>query len=194
VNRDRDETRIDRLLRRPADASAVGMSRRRFLQLAAAGATVVAAGPVGWSRTVPAAAIVPGDGLLVLVTLAGGNDGLNTVCPVGDGAYRTARGTIALGPGAVLDIGNGLGLHPALKALKTRYDAGDVAVVAGIGYPEQELSHFESMAHWMKGVAGPPGGTSLQDGWMGRWLDRLGSGGDLATSPASCSTLRSRST
>jgi uncharacterized protein (DUF1501 family) len=176
---DPEYARLRSALSRPADTSPAGLSRRRFLQLAIASAGAVAAGPSLWSRPA-AAAVQPGQGLLVLITLGGGNDGLDTVCPATNSAYRAARGTIALGAGSVLDVGGGLGLHPSLKKLKVRYDAGDVAVVTGIGYPEQELSHFESMAHWMKGSAGAPGSSSLQDGWVGRWLDRLPSGGDMA--------------
>src|SRR5580658_10555764 len=54
---------------------------------------------------------------LVLVTLYGGNDGLNTVIPIGDPAYASQRGAVAIAPDKVLSLGNGFGLNPSLPGL-----------------------------------------------------------------------------
>jgi len=89
----------------------------------------------------------PSDRVLVLVQLAGGNDGLNTVIPFADGAYHDARPTLRQDQG-VLALNGQLGLHPNLKGLKASFDAGQLAIVQGVGYPSPNLSHFASMSIW----------------------------------------------
>ena len=110
----------------------------------------------------------PGDRILVLVQLAGGNDGLNTVIPFQDGVYHDARPTLRQDQG-VLTLNNQLGLHPNLKGLKASWDAGQLAIVQGVGYPNPNLSHFASMAIWE--TASVQGG--IGDGWLGRYLNYL---------------------
>lgn len=157
---------IHHLLSVPADDQPGNVSRRRFLQgTLAAGA--LASSP-GWFDRIAAAATPVGatDGIIVVIHLGGGNDGLNTVVPIGDSAYRTLRGGIAVtNP---LPLSTSFGLHPALPGLKARFDAGKVAVVHGVGQSNvTDLSHFSSTASWMAGTAG----SSRSTGWLGRWLD-----------------------
>jgi len=110
----------------------------------------------------------PSDRVLVLVQLAGGNDGLNTVIPFADGAYHDARPTLRQDQG-VLALNGQLGLHPNLKGLKASFDAGQLAIVQGVGYPSPNLSHFASMSIWE--TANVQGG--IGDGWLGRYLNYL---------------------
>src|SRR3982074_3554409 len=70
----------------------------------------------------------PTDRILVLVHLAGGNDGLNTVIPFADGAYHDARPTLRQDQG-VLALNGQVGLPPKPKAVKARYNAGQLALV-----------------------------------------------------------------
>jgi uncharacterized protein (DUF1501 family) len=107
---------------------------------------------------------------LVLVTLYGGNDGINTVVPYADPAYHDARPELALDPAEVLHLTDALGLNPALKGLKRWYDAKKVAIVRGVGYPKPDRSHFRSMDIWQTAQPDRPGNT----GWLGRWLDAVG--------------------
>jgi uncharacterized protein (DUF1501 family) len=102
---------------------------------------------------------------LVVVELAGGNDGLNTVVPVADPAYHALRPT--LGISYALPLDGAIGLHPELARLADRYRAGHVAIVEGLGYPDPDLSHFASLAYWWSGAPGESGGR----GWLGRYLD-----------------------
>lgn len=102
----------------------------------------------------------PGARRLVMVHLFGGNDGLNTVVPYTDAAYRKARPTLALKE--VLPIAAGLGLHPALKPLLPLWQAGQMAVVQGVGYPDPNRSHFISADIWQSA------GRETADGWLGR--------------------------
>src|SRR4029450_4003282 len=120
------------------------LTRRRFLTMSgvtAAGALAVGATRVDWADLTTAAAddpLDPGDGVLVVVTLYGGNDGLNTVVPAADKAYQDARPDLAYDPDKVLDIGDGLGLSPGLKGLKGLWDRKELAVVRGVGYPRPD--------------------------------------------------------
>ena len=93
--------------------------------------------------------------LLVLVELKGGNDGLNTLIPYSDQNYYQWRPTIGVKDTEVANtkISNDLALHPSMGKLKTLYDAGKVAVIAGVGYPNPNLSHFTSASKtaWQRG-------------------------------------------
>jgi uncharacterized protein (DUF1501 family) len=107
---------------------------------------------------------------LVVVTLYGGNDGLNTVIPYADAAYQSARPELAYKPEEVLKLDDQLGLNPALKGLKALYDQKKLAIVRGVGYPKPDRSHFRSMDIWQTAQPDRPGTT----GWLGRWLDAVG--------------------
>ncbi len=108
----------------------------------------------------------PAGRALVMVHLAGGNDGLNTVVPIGDPAYARLRPALALSKADVLPIDRGLALHPALGGFKTLYERGQLAIVQGVGYPNPDFSHFRATEIWEAGD--PNGGSS---GWIGRYLD-----------------------
>ena len=112
---------------------------------------------------------------LVLCTLYGGNDGLNTVIPYESSAYQALRREIAIPHDQAQPLGKAgdvaLGLHPAMTGLKSLWDAGQVAIVLGVGYPNPSFSHFESMEIMQS--ADPTGDSS--SGWIGRWLDATGS-------------------
>ncbi|QYG92155.1 DUF1501 domain-containing protein [Iamia sp. SCSIO 61187] len=161
---------IQELLSLPADAIPGQVARRRFLQGALAAAAGTALLPSWMDRMAAAATpIAATDGVLVVLQLGGGNDGMSMVVPTSDhpdhGRYRTARGNLAVT--APLTLGDGLGLNPRLPKLKARYDAGQVAVVRGVGQTTSDFSHFSSTATWMAGTAG----SSRATGWLGRWLD-----------------------
>src|SRR6478672_11296847 len=129
------------------------MDRRRFLQLmgAGAGAAAVASPMLSALEAYAAPSVGANQGILVLLMLEGGNDGLNTVVPTGESRYYALRPGLAIPPANALPIATGVGLHPSLVKLKARYDRGDVAVVQGVGYPNPDLSHFSSMGIWMNG-------------------------------------------
>jgi uncharacterized protein (DUF1501 family) len=156
------------------------LSRRKFLVGSGlAGITVATGVGAGWgldrllaSAPVPASA-AGGSGTagpLVLLTLYGGNDGLNTVVPYTDPAYRSLRPDLGYSASEVHDLGEGLGLNPKMPGFARLWQQGQLAVVRGVGYPNPNLSHFASMDIWQ--TANPTDGTG--PGWLGRWLDRTG--------------------
>jgi len=103
----------------------------------------------------------------VVLQLAGGNDGLNTVIPVGDHAYFDARPGIAVNPEAVLPLGQGMAFNPVMTGMKTLYDRDQLAVVLGVGYPNPNRSHFRSMDIWHSASMD----EQAETGWVGRLLD-----------------------
>ena len=109
-------------------------------------------------------------GVLVVVTLYGGNDGLNTVIPLDAGPYIQGRGALAYTGAEAIALGDGLGLHPALTGLKTLWDRRQLAIIRGVGYPNPSRSHFRSQDIWQS--AAPS--TYVSTGWLGRWYDTAG--------------------
>jgi uncharacterized protein (DUF1501 family) len=106
--------------------------------------------------------------ILVVVQLAGGNDGLNTVVPIGNDFYYRARPQLGIPARDALKLTDQAGLHPALTGLKALYDAGHLAVVQGVGYPNPNRSHFRSMEIWQ--TASDANRFEAQ-GWIGRYFD-----------------------
>lgn len=150
-----------------------GMTRRGFLRASCGvGATAFLSGynMVTMDELAHAAVRNPlpaGEGILVVVTLYGGNDGLNTVIPYTDSAYAQARAELAYSEADVLKLNETLGLNPGMTGIKSLWDAGKVAIVQGVGYPQSNHSHFTSMDIWQ--TANPTSPTGY--GWIGRWLN-----------------------
>jgi uncharacterized protein (DUF1501 family) len=158
--------------RKPMD----GLTRRTFLRASGvAGATAVLAGAAGVTleqvlargATTPLPASSP---ILVLLTMYGGNDGLNTVVPYADPAYHDSRPELAYQPEEVLHLDDQLGLNPGLKGMSDLWSQQKLAIVRGVGYPQPDHSHFRSMDIWQ--TASPE--TPVPSGWVGRWLDTAG--------------------
>jgi uncharacterized protein (DUF1501 family) len=112
-----------------------------------------------------AAAAAPYRRLLILVELKGGNDGLNTVVPYTDSNYYSLRPRIAIRDEDVLPLGEGHGFHPALQPLLPLWQAKELALLQGIGYPSPNLSHFRSIEIW---DTASNSDDYLQQGWLAR--------------------------
>jgi uncharacterized protein (DUF1501 family) len=105
---------------------------------------------------------------LVILQLAGGNDGINTLVPYRDPAYAKLRPTLKVDPAQVVALNDDFGLHPKLGALKPLWDSKQLAVVHGVGYPDPNFSHFQSMAIWQNA-----GAQNVDHGWLGAYLAKL---------------------
>src|SRR6185369_13279735 len=73
--------------------------------------------------------------ILVVLQMAGGNDGLNTVVPFADDGYVRARPRLGLSAKNVLKLNDRFGLHPGLTGFESLFDAGQLGIIQGIGYP-----------------------------------------------------------
>lgn len=144
------------------------ITRRQFLKYSGA---IGASGAVLSIDDIAQAAIdrpLPkGTPILVVITLYGGNDGLNTVVPYQDSLYYSMRPELAYSQSSVLKLDDQLALNPQMIEIKNLWDNKKVAIVRGVGYPKQDRSHFSSMAIWQSAM---PGGAS-STGWIGRWVD-----------------------
>lgn len=138
------------------------MQRRLFLRACAA--TLATAGFAGWAR----AAAPAQPRLLVLIELRGGNDGLNTLVPVDDGHYADLRPRLALRGDAVVPLATGQALHASLAPWLPLWQAGEMAVLQGVGYPQPNLSHFRSIEIW---DTGSNSNEYLPQGWLTRTAD-----------------------
>ena len=107
--------------------------------------------------------------VLVVVQLTGGNDFMNTVVPYTSPAYYDARRKIMVPEDQVLPIDGGLGFHPSAAPLKEMYDAGDVAVVQGVGHEASSRSHFRAMDVWHTCEPVEIG----TEGWLGRAIREI---------------------
>jgi len=122
--------------------------------------------------------VLPGNKVVVILQLSGGNDGLNTVIPYRNDLYYRARPKLGIAKDKVLTLTDEVGLNPALKGLKELYDDGSLSVLNNVGYPNPDRSHFRSMDIWHTASNSNEYWTS---GWMGRYLDSQCKGCDKPT-------------
>lgn len=161
-------------------------TRRKFLRTSALGAAATWTLPVFLEKTFLALdAMAAGaltqtasgkdDTILVVLQLAGGNDGLNTVVPFADDGYHRARPTLALAPDKILKLDSYIGLNGKLSGLKSLHDDGHLALVQGVGYPNPNRSHFRSTEIWQTASDAQ---QVVSEGWLGRYFDSCCKGAD----------------
>lgn len=160
------------------DPETLPTTRRDFLKAGAGGIGLLA-----FSRVAPAFLVHAAAGaaprpekdrtILVLVQLAGGNDGLNTVVPYADPNYRRLRPTLALGADELLKVNDRVAFHQACAPLSALLDEGKLGVIQNVGYPNPNRSHFRSMEIW---ETASDSSETLATGWLGRYFDHACSG------------------
>ncbi len=154
-------------------------SRRQFLKSSLAGSAVISLSGAVPKFLLGASQPLSNSGdekIMVVVQLSGGNDGLNTVVPFGDDEYYKNRFTLAIGKQNVLKIDDHVGFHPALGGLNELMENGNLSVVQGVGYPNPNRSHFESMDLWHTAHQVD---ESNPIGWLGRTVDSKMADGNL---------------
>jgi uncharacterized protein (DUF1501 family) len=147
-------------------------SRREFLRASLQGSTLVALAPTipGFLAQTARAVSPQRDGrILVVIQLDGGNDGINTVVPFADEGYAKYRQFLRLPTQQLIKVDKQVGLHPAMAEVGKLLESNRLAVVQGVGYPNPNRSHFESMAIWHTARFNPDERNDL--GWIGRSLD-----------------------
>ncbi len=141
------------------------MNRREFIISSLASVPVLT-----WSTRSLAALDGAKPRVLVLVELAGGNDGLRTVIPYASADYRRLRPTLAPDRDRVLTLDASIGLHGGLEPLMASWSAGDLAIVQGVGYENPNRSHFRSIEIW---ETGSDAEEYVSTGWVARSSTRL---------------------
>ena len=117
----------------------------------------------------------PGNKVLVVIQLSGGNDGLNTIIPYRNDIYYSSRPQIGIKREKVLALTDEVGINPAFKNVKQMYDDGQVSIINGVGYPHPDRSHFRSMDIWQSGSTSK---EIITSGWIGRYLDNAAANGN----------------
>ena len=149
-------------------------TRRQFLKASFGASTLLSLGrrvPGFLARAAEAESVRPGgDKILVVVQMAGGNDGLNTVVPYADDVYQRSRPTLRLTARQVHKIDSHLGFHPRMQGFLRLLDEGHLSVVQGVGYPHFDRNHEGSMHIWQTAVVDPAKATT---GWLGRAVDHV---------------------
>jgi uncharacterized protein (DUF1501 family) len=112
--------------------------------------------------------VPPGNKVLVVLQMSGGNDGLNTVIPVRNDIYYKERPRLGIAKDKTLLLNDDVGLNPALAAFKSLYDEGNLGILNSVGYPDADRSHFRSMDIWHTASAS---NQYLSTGWIGKYLD-----------------------
>ena len=160
------------------------MKRRNFLKLSAT-ASAISMLPTDVFALFKSAGMVDCPNLnakkIVLIQLSGANDGLNTIVPLNQyDLYANLRPNIKLANSGqvgvinldtTLPLANQVGLHPSLIGFKELYDAGKMRIIQGVGYPNQDKSHFKSTDLWLTGGDGTQANNVQDSGWMGRFME-----------------------
>ena len=113
--------------------------------------------------------------ILVVVQLGGGNDGLNTIVPYGHAEYFKARPRLAVQKDKILPVTREIGFNSSLADLKKLFDAGEMAVIQGVGYPNPNRSHFRSMEIWH---TASDSDRFEKYGWIGKYFDNCCKGAE----------------
>ena len=147
------------------------LNRRQVVQASLSGVAIAgitgAYPPLLWGQAAKLAQRTS-DNILVVIQLSGGNDGLNTVIPYADDEYYRNRFTLAIDRSRVSKIDDHIGFHPSLTGFSEMLEAGDLSIVQGVGYPDPNRSHFESMDLWHTAHRQ---GNDIPKGWLGRCVD-----------------------
>jgi uncharacterized protein (DUF1501 family) len=122
--------------------------------------------------------VPPGNKVLVILQLSGGNDGLNTVIPVRNDIYYKVRPRLGITKDKALRLTDEVGIHPSLTSFKDLFDSGNLGILNSVGYPNPDRSHFRSMDIWH---SASNSNEYVHTGWIGRYLDAQCSGCDKPT-------------
>lgn len=158
----------------------MGIGRRGFLKVSG---TLGLSSPLilnksyAWASAAPFANCDPvSDRSIVIVRMAGANDGLNTVIPLNEyNQYSYLRPDIKLentGANSIIQLNSNIGIHPSMYAFSDLLNAGKLAIINGVGYPKPNYSHFDSENMMFAGRDGN-NPANLVDGIMGRYLEKV---------------------
>jgi len=161
-------------------------TRRQFLRTSVLGAAASWTLPVFLEKTFFALDAMAADALtqtatgkdgtiLVVLQMAGGNDGLNMVVPYADDVYYRSRPRLGLPADKVLKLNSYAGLNGKLTGLKSLFDEGHLSVVQGVGYPNPNRSHFRSTEIWQ---TASDADRNESEGWLGRYFDNCCAGAE----------------
>ncbi len=151
-------------------------SRRRFLSTLAGLPIAMAGGcaapdprrAIARAPDVVKATSAAGGRSMILIELFGGNDGLNTLIPYRDPAYKALRPSLAIPVADAIPVSDEAAFHPALRPLLALWEQGEMAAVRGIGMADPNRSHFRAQEIW---ETASDSGEVVPEGWIARALN-----------------------
>ncbi len=114
---------------------------------------------------------------LVCIFQRGAMDGLMAVTPFTDEYLKTARPNLFISAAKdqkstpLIDLNGHFGLHPAMKAFEPFFREKRLAIVHGIGSPNNSRSHFDAQDFMESGT---PFNKGTSSGWLNRAAGLLG--------------------
>ena len=109
------------------------------------------------------------DRVLVFIRLKGGNDGLNTIVPLYDySTYAAYRTTVRINEQDTFNLSPEFGMPNFMGSLESFWGDGKMKVVHGVGYDDQNLSHFRSSDIW---ATGSDENEIVESGFLGRYYE-----------------------
>jgi uncharacterized protein (DUF1501 family) len=170
------------------------MNRRKFLKYSTAGSLLTSSLAFGKIPVLASGIDManPGENILVIIQMFGGNDALNTIIPADNDLYYSSfRRTLNIPKNKALRLSNTTSyLHPALgygtnDGLYGLFKQGNLAVIQGVGYPNPNLSHFRSTDIWLSGILPKNDAERLESGWLGRYIE----GANLGSEHPKCMNI-----
>lgn len=125
------------------------------------------------------------DKILVIIQLAGGNDGLNCLVPYSDPLYKEYRPTLGLDKTTdgllTLSDRDTLAFTKEMSGMHQLYGDKKMVVLQNVGYPSPDLSHFRGTDIWNTAT---DSSRFANTGWIGRMLSTLNPDYPPSTIPA----------
>ncbi|MBC8033360.1 MAG: DUF1501 domain-containing protein [Chitinophagaceae bacterium] len=115
--------------------------------------------------------------VMVCIFQRGAMDGLMAVTPFNDPFLKAARPTIFITPAQqgtgkpLIDLDGNYGLHPSMASFEPYFRDKRLAIVHGIGSPNNTRSHFDAQDYMESGT---PFDKGTATGWLNRAVGLLG--------------------
>ena len=115
--------------------------------------------------------------MLICIFQRGAMDGLMAVTPFTDQYLQAARPTLFMSAakdnktGQLIDLDGRFGLHPGMRSFEQLFKDKRLAIVHGIGSPNNTRSHFDAQDYMESGTPFDKGTSS---GWLNRAVGLMG--------------------
>ena len=114
--------------------------------------------------------------ILICIFQRGAMDGLMAVTPFQDEYLKKARPNLFMTAAksaefSVFDLDGRFGLHPSMQAFNQLFKNNQLAIVHGIGSPNNTRSHFDAQDYMESGT---PFNKGTESGWLNRAAGLMG--------------------
>ena len=128
--------------------------------------------------------------ILICIFQRGAMDGLMAVNPYSFDELKKARPSLFMSPsnkeGSLFDLDGSFGLHPSLLKFNNLFTENRMAIVHGVGSPNNTRSHFDAQDFMESGT---PFNKGTESGWLNRAIGLTGHEGSPFRAVSSTSSL-----